>query len=118
ALIDVLYLPAEDFLLSASRGMDGYAVTVTFTGKDGENWREVRSALRRLSVRCHELGGRVHLVKNVEADPDVLHALYAVAFDRSVALKENSAPLGRIENEFFDRVFRGAPMSGPTSSGS
>jgi hypothetical protein len=105
ALVDVLYLPADEFLLSASRGMDGYAVTVTFTGKDGDGWDELRAGLRRLSALCLTLGGRVHLVKNVEAEHEVLHAMYGEVFERFLALKQKYDPRGMIENEFFARIF-------------
>jgi FAD/FMN-containing dehydrogenase len=105
-LIDVLFLPADDILLSAGRGTDGYAVTLSFTRRDGEGWDVLRSRLRELSKRCVELGGRVHLVKNVEVDPDDLDEMYGEAFDRFLAIKARVDPRGSIRNEFFDRIFR------------
>lgn len=105
-LIDVLYLPADDILLSAGRGSDGFAVTLSFARRDSEGWDVLRARLRELSKRCAELGGRVHLVKNVEADPDDLETMYGEAFDRFMALKQRCDPRGSIRNEFFDRIFR------------
>lgn len=109
-LIDVLYLPADEFLLSASRGQGGYAVTLSFTELDGRGWETLRARLRELSKRCLELGGRVHMVKNVEADSPVLWKMYGDAFDRFLWLKQKWDPKGMIGNEFFDRIFRARPL--------
>lgn len=109
-LIDVLYLPADEFLLSACRGQDGYAVTLSFTERDGRNWETLRARLRELSKRCLELGGRVHMVKNVEADASVLWKMYGDAFERFLWLKKKWDPKGLIGNEFFDRIFRARPF--------
>lgn len=106
ALIDVLYLPADDFLLSAGNGMDGYAITLSFARRDAEGWETLRARLTELSKRCAELGGRVHLVKNVEADPDDLARMYGDAFEKFLALKHRCDPRGSIRNSFFERIFR------------
>jgi decaprenylphospho-beta-D-ribofuranose 2-oxidase len=103
-LIDVLYLPADDFLLSANRGLDGYAVTLTFAERDGVGWDTLRQRLRALSEVCLELGGRVHLVKNVEASREVLRRMYGDAFPTFRSLKARYDPRGMLENEFYDRV--------------
>jgi hypothetical protein len=107
-LFDVLYLPADDFLMSATRGMAGYAVTLTFVERDGAGWEALRARLRVLSTRCAELGGRVHLIKNVEAEPADLARMYGEATSRFLALKQRYDPRGMLENEFFGRVFRAA----------
>lgn len=104
ALLDVLYLPADDILLSAGRGGAGYAVTLTFTERDGEGFDVLRSRLRELSRRCAELGGRVHLVKNVEVAPAELGRMYGEAFDAFLALKRRYDPRGMLRNELFERV--------------
>jgi decaprenylphospho-beta-D-ribofuranose 2-oxidase len=112
-LIDVLYLPADDFLLSANRGLDGYAVTITFAERDGVGWDTLKEKLRALSEVCLALGGRVHLVKNVEADSRVLHEMYGDAFAGFLALKAKYDPRGMLENEFFDRVFGEPEQTAP-----
>src|SRR5262249_14517966 len=38
SMIDVLYLPSDDFLLSANRGMCGFAVTLTWADRDARSW--------------------------------------------------------------------------------
>ncbi len=126
-LIDVLYLPADDFILSATRGLDAYAVTLTFAEHDRHGWDTLQERLRALSRVCHELGGRVHLIKDVVAEQPVLAAMYGLAFDEFLALKRRYDPRGLLENAFFDRVFGPAAASSPptlphrdpsTSSGS
>jgi decaprenylphospho-beta-D-ribofuranose 2-oxidase len=106
-LIDVLYLPADEFLLSACRGEGGYAVTLSFTERNEDGWDTLKERLRTLSRECHELGGRVHLVKNVEADPGLLREMYGGAFAEFLATKRRYDPRGLLENEFFDRIFAG-----------
>jgi hypothetical protein len=110
-LIDLLYLPADDFLLSANRGMDGYAVTITFAERDGVGWDTLKERLRALSEICNAMGGRVHMVKNVEAEGKVLREMYGDAFTKFLALKAKYDPRGLLENDFFDRVFGEAPPS-------
>jgi FAD/FMN-containing dehydrogenase len=104
-LIDVLYLPADGFLLSATNGMSGYAVTLTFAEQDGNGWDTLQERLMALSRECRALGGRVHLIKNVEVEPEVLRAMYGGAFDAFLALKRRYDPRGLLENELFDRIF-------------
>lgn len=104
-LIDVLYLPADDFMLSATRGLDGFAVTLTFSELDKDGWEPLQERLRALSAVCHELGGRVHLVKDVVAEQPLLEAMYGGAFAELRALKRQYDPLGVLENAFYDRVF-------------
>jgi hypothetical protein len=116
ALIDVLYLPADDFLLSATRAMNGYAVTLTFTERNAEGWDTLQARLRALSRECHALGGRVHLIKNVEVDPGLLREMYGDAFDEFLALKKQYDPRGLLENEFFERLFGKSSRPGPAAA--
>jgi FAD/FMN-containing dehydrogenase len=106
--LDLLFLREDDFLLSASRGLRGFAITVTWTAKNADIWPRVKERLHALSRACRELGGRVHMVKNVEANREDLHAMYGDAFDRFLALKKRYDPRGLLRNEFFDRVFGAA----------
>jgi FAD/FMN-containing dehydrogenase len=105
AFLDVMYLPADEFLLSASRRLDGFAITVTWADRDGRLWERLSRWMRRLSSVCMRLGGRVHLVKNVEADTGDLRKMYGDAFDRFLALKRRYDPDGVLRNAFFDRIF-------------
>jgi len=104
-MIDVIYLPADPFLLSANRAMCGFAITLAWADRNGRSWNELSARLRDLSRRCRQLGGRIHIVKNVEAYPDDLAEMYRPAFDRFLALKKRYDPRGTLRNEFFDRIF-------------
>jgi decaprenylphospho-beta-D-ribofuranose 2-oxidase len=116
-LIDVLYLPSDDFLLSATRGMEGYAVTLTFSQRNENGWDTLQERLHALSRVCHELGGRVHLVKDVVAEQPLLEEMYGGAFAELRALKRRYDPHGVLENGFYDRVFGGV-MEPPSRPGS
>ena len=106
--IDFLYTPADKFLLSASRGLPAFVVTIAFAGK---NQRELSPAvadvLMELSRDCRVLGGRVHLVKNVIADADDLRAMHGDAARQLRELKKQYDPKNILRNQFFDKVFAG-----------
>lgn len=104
-LFDVLFVPADDVILSASRGRDGFAVTIAFeTMKEAELPARTQ-ALRDLSRMCLSVNGRVHLGKTVCADADVLHAMYGDAIEEFRVLKERVDPRHILRNEFLERVF-------------
>ncbi len=104
--IDFLWIPADDFLLSANRGLPGYVVTLSFADTDrSELTPEVDELLRALSHDCRTLGGRVHLVKNVVADDADLRAMHGDAARELRARKQRFDPKGVLRNEFFCRVF-------------
>jgi FAD/FMN-containing dehydrogenase len=101
----VLFVPSDDVLLSASRGLEGFAVTVAFeTMKDSELPPRM-AALRDLSRICLSVGGRVHVGKTVCADVDVLRAMYGDALEAFRMLKDVVDPKRVLRNEFLERVF-------------
>lgn len=104
-LFDVLYIPSDEALLSASRDLSGFAVTLAFeTGRPSElPLRE--DALRELSHACLAAGGRVHLAKTVYATPAVLRAMYAGALDEFRALKDRYDPKRVLGNRFLEERF-------------
>lgn len=108
-LFDILFLPADDILLSPSHDLAGYAVSLAFEDLSGRKVAKLKSALRQLSGLCADLGGRVYLVKNVEATPEQIAAMYGPNLDRFLALKRRLDPEGILRNEFFDRLFGGRP---------
>jgi FAD/FMN-containing dehydrogenase len=104
--IDFLYVPADDFLMSASRGLASYVVTISFAEKNRKAFsRSLVDTYRALSSDCRELGGRVHLVKGVYVDPEDLRAMYGDAAKIFRVLKATHDPKDILRNEFFDRVF-------------
>ena len=58
-----------------------------------------------LSHDCLRLGGRVHLVKNVEADRSDLRQMHGDAAAEFRALKRKHDPHGLFKNAFFSRIF-------------
>lgn len=111
-VVDVLFLRADDFLLSANRARSGFAVTLTLASLDAfeldSDYRcTVAPRLSELSTICQQLGGRVHLVKNVCADPLVLRKMYGEAGETLRALKKRLDPKGTLKNAFFERLFEG-----------
>ena len=106
-LIDVLYMPSDLTLMSASHGREGFACTFSFEDIRTDGPRErVIAALHRLSERCGEHGGRVHLTKNVFARPETLAKMYEEQLPRFLALKKRLDPDCVLQNGFFERVFR------------
>lgn len=59
-LLDVLYVPAEGegFALSSTRGLAGYAVTITFEELLRDTFPEEEAALADIAAMAHALGGR------------------------------------------------------------
>lgn len=104
-LFDVLFVPADDVLLSASRGMDGFAVTVAFETMRDTELPVREQALRDLSRICLAEGGRVHLGKTVCVDQDVLAAMYGPAVHLFARLKRRFDPKGALRNEMLSRMF-------------
>jgi decaprenylphospho-beta-D-ribofuranose 2-oxidase len=99
ALIDVLYVGAdgEDFPLSSSQ-KDGYAVTFTFERLFRPLIKE-EECLMRMSEICKDLGGRIHLVKNVCADPKLIIGMYP-GMATMATLREAHAAKAFIYNDF------------------
>jgi decaprenylphospho-beta-D-ribofuranose 2-oxidase len=102
-LLDVLFVKSDDFVMSANNGLEGYAVSVAF---DDLNKRRIETLSRELvafSDRCHQMGGRVYLVKNVHATTQQLHRMYAHAMPPFLEMKRRLDPRGILRNEFFSR---------------
>lgn len=104
-LTDVLHVPPDDAILSSSAGLDGCAVTFGFEASRWTTIARIRAAFSALAASCARLGGRVHLTKNVIADPDVLAAMYADAIPRFRALKHRLDPHGMLQNAFLQTRF-------------
>lgn len=110
SLFDIVPIPADDILMSASRGLDGFAVSVAFEDLNRRTILELHRQLQAASAACAELGGRVHLVKNVYATPEQLYAMYTDAMERFLRLKAQLDPEGILHNSFFERIFAHAKL--------
>jgi decaprenylphospho-beta-D-ribofuranose 2-oxidase len=112
-LADVLYIPRDErFLLSASTGMSGFAVSFAFETSDWKRIRRIEECFVDLSETCAATGGRVYLVKNVRARPETLRAMYARTLPDFFALKGEVDPRGVLRNAFLERHF-GAAAEAP-----
>lgn len=103
--IDLLYVPADRFLMSASRGLDAYLINISLSASGRSEYPpEIRHMICSLARDCRMLGGRIHLVKTVLADPDDLRAMYGEAASKLKLLKRKYDPNNVLRNEFFERV--------------
>ena len=103
-LMDVLYIPHDEhFLLSASTGMSGFAVSFAFETNDVARIARIEACFRKLSDSCLRVGGRVYLVKNVRAPAETLAAMFADTLPAFFALKRAVDPHGILRNAFLER---------------
>lgn len=108
SVVDLLALPKDEALLSATREGPGIVVTPAFQHLQGDRAARGRRVLARLSREAAELGGKVHLVKHVFAEPDVLRAMYGPALDRHAALARELDPERVLTSHFLERLERAA----------
>jgi FAD/FMN-containing dehydrogenase len=106
-LLEFLFMPKDHILMSASHGIAGFAITLAFQDIESEpRQQRTIAAMKAISQRLHdEYEGRIHLTKNVYADPDVIRGMYGPNAERFLALKEKYDPAGVLRNDFFDRLF-------------
>jgi decaprenylphospho-beta-D-ribofuranose 2-oxidase len=104
-LFDVLYIPADEhFLLSASNGLAGFAVSYAFETSNTKRLETIADCLFDLSETCFQIGGRVHLVKNVRTKTSLLGKMYAGTLPAFRALKKDVDPKGLLRNAFLERT--------------
>jgi decaprenylphospho-beta-D-ribofuranose 2-oxidase len=108
ALVDVLYVGRDEheFYLSSSQGLDGFAVTFTFERLFRSIQRE-ETAMVELSKLCQEHGGRVHLVKNVHADAELIRQMYGSNLDSMASVRRSTQANTLLRNEFSERILPG-----------
>jgi L-gulono-1,4-lactone dehydrogenase len=120
ALFEMVWVPADDHFLSATHGMSGYAISLTFQGP-GTNpngpleqyppyrgvCRQLYRAYEQLSKKADELGGRVHLTKNVFMGGDQKQTIAKMFGDRLTsfrALREKYDPQYVLRSAFASDV--------------
>jgi decaprenylphospho-beta-D-ribofuranose 2-oxidase len=116
SLIDVLYLPedvGELFDLSSSAASSGFAVTFTFEKPLSADFEDEIHALRQLIPLCMEHGGRVSLVKNVDADSAQVETMYAPGIERMKLQRASHGIDKQISNQFMKRVLGGLEPKQP-----
>jgi decaprenylphospho-beta-D-ribofuranose 2-oxidase len=106
AMIDALCLPEDEgFLLSSTRALPGYAVSIAFESLNDEKIARVTRCLEELSNICGAMGGRVHLTKNVLARPDDVRAMYAGVLESFFAVKAKYDPHAIVSSGFIEELF-------------
>jgi FAD/FMN-containing dehydrogenase len=109
-IFDVTWLPEDqDFVMSSTRKMAGYAVNIAFVGTSDAQTPRVIRLFTELADRCLALGGRVHLTKNVFARPETLRAMYAESLATMAELGGRVDPTGTFRSAFLERVMGTAP---------
>jgi decaprenylphospho-beta-D-ribofuranose 2-oxidase len=106
-LADVLFLPKdEQFLLSATAGLSGFAVSFAFETSDKKTLDDAQAAFIELSdLLWKKFQGRVYLVKNVHAKKETLAAMYGQNALDFFKLKRELDPGGLLCNKFLERTF-------------
>ncbi|TNE43104.1 MAG: FAD-binding protein [Deltaproteobacteria bacterium] len=105
SLIDMLTLPKDSIALSATRDMDGLAITLSFQEFGKAKLPALIKMLQELSQDCAAVGGRVHLVKNVFVEPDVLEEMYIEGLQEWKQLKDQLDPNRILVSQLFQRMF-------------
>jgi decaprenylphospho-beta-D-ribofuranose 2-oxidase len=136
SFFDVVPIPADEFTLSSSRKIDGFAVSIAFDrlpvgarekligsqglsdsdimtlesipelgSNDADEIREICNQLENISSECQNLGGRVHLIKNVYSSCTLLRQMYSPQMATFLKLKKKYDPNEILRNDFFNRVF-------------
>jgi decaprenylphospho-beta-D-ribofuranose 2-oxidase len=105
ALIDALYVgkDAHAFVLSSSNDLAGFAVTFTFESLFRPLDAEAR-AMTALAKDCANVDGRVHLVKNVRAEPATMTLMYGNAIKELQTIRKARTADGVLSNEFSKRA--------------
>ena len=108
-LIDVLFMPEDRILMSASCNMQGFACTLSFEDiRDTARRDTVIRELEDLSELCLDMGGKVHLTKNVYVRESTLEAMYGAQVAQFMAIKRRLDPHHVLRNAFFERTFAAA----------
>jgi FAD/FMN-containing dehydrogenase len=105
SLLDALYRPADDFLLSSANGLAGFCVSYVFEGVGKKKFERLHRCLLELNEASMAAGGRLHLAKNVYATQDQLRRMYAPALQELARVKARVDPKGVLVNDFFTRGF-------------
>jgi len=105
-MMDVLFIPRDDnFLMSASNGMAGFAVSFAFETNSESRLATIVKCFEELSETCFAAGGRVYLVKNVRARQATLIKMYGSRLKDFLALKGEVDPGRVLYNAFLQRNF-------------
>lgn len=105
SLLDCLFRPADDYLLSSANDLAGFCTSFLFEGVTHGKFQRLRRCIHEMNEACIAAGGRTHLVKNVYATKSQLQRMYAHALPKLASLKSEYDPRGVLVNDFFMRAF-------------
>jgi decaprenylphospho-beta-D-ribofuranose 2-oxidase len=104
--MDILFVAEDECLMSATFKQSGFAISLAF-----ENYQEpcppahVDALLRGLSTLCGDIGGRIHLVKNLRAQKVDVRRMFDATIREFEKIKAGVDPAGILRNPFFDKIF-------------
>jgi FAD/FMN-containing dehydrogenase len=104
-LLDAVFRPADEFLLSSANGLAGFCVSFIFEGVTRRKQARILRCLHELNEVCIGAGGRLHLGKNVYATKEQIRKMYAHAIGELGRLKARLDPKNVLVNDFFTRAF-------------
>jgi decaprenylphospho-beta-D-ribofuranose 2-oxidase len=107
AMFDVMWLPADRlFPLSATADLAGFAVSYAFETSSKRKQKRIEESFREMSDHLWStFQGRVYLVKNVQANPQTLRAMYHPQAEEFFKLKQQLDPHCILRNRFLDEYF-------------
>ena len=105
---DMLFVKADRCLMSANYDLDGFAITIGFEPRipGGCPPPEIPQFFRELSADCAEIGGRIHLTKNVYVERDVFRRMFSPQIAEFEEINRAYDPELLLRNPFSDRFFR------------
>ncbi len=102
---DMLYVKADECLMSATYKMDGFAVSFGFEPTDNHTARRIQELLDELTQDCIDVGGRLHLVKDAYAHKTKLQRMFSPQIQTFEEIKRKNDPSLILQNTFSDKLF-------------
>jgi hypothetical protein len=104
--MDILFVAEDECLMSATFKQYGFAVSLAFENYEGPcPPAQVDTLLRGLSTVCADMGGRIHLVKNLRAEKADVRRMFDATIREFEQIKASLDPAGILRNPFFEKLF-------------
>lgn len=103
---DMLYVKADECLMSGNYHLDGFAVSFGFEPIKTQPPPRILELLDDLTEDCLAFGGRLHLVKNAYAQPTKLRRMFSPQIEKFEEIKRKHDPSLILQNTFSDRLFK------------
>jgi len=93
--------------MSANYDSDGFAVSIAFEPirPDGSAPPKIVELMLQLTKDCLSVGGKIHLVKNVYADPVDFRQMFSPQIEQFEEIKRKYDPGLVLQNKFSDTFF-------------